>query len=412
MKWRNKIILACLAVLFCSSSFGQMGQYGYKRELETAHEQWQRIVLPNEIFGKLAADLSDIRIFGITKNNDTLTAPFILQEATGKISGSEVDFRLINQSGNAKGYFFTFELPANKTINQVRLDFKQSNFDWRAKLEGSQDQQVWFTVADNYRVLSIKNELTSYQFTTLAFPDASYRYFRLVINSGIKPGLLTAKISKQDTVEGKFITFSIHKTTITEIKPERQTAIDIDLPLPVPVSYLKIFVHDKIDYYRPVTIKYPADSFNTEKGWMYDYSTLTSGTLNSIEKNELKFNSTILKKLEIVIDNQDNQPLRIDSFEVKGYEHSLMTRFTEPASWWLVYGNSKASKPHYDIDRFSDKIPAAVTSLQLGTEQIIPKETSSATRPLFQNKIWLWLIMAVIIVILGGFSLRMMRKAG
>ena len=411
MKWRNKTCLACLFTLLCLHSFGQMGQYNYKRAAKSIHDQWHKIILPDQVFGKVAADLSDIRIFGITKSHDTLTAPYILQVATEKIVDSEVDFKLINQSKNNNGYYFTFELAAEKTINQVKLDFEQPNFDWRIKLEGSQDQQEWFTVADDYRILSIKNELTNYQFTTLAFPATSHRYFRLFIKTNTQPGLLTAKISNEEITGGKYITYIINEIKTSEEKQGKQTIIDIGLPMPLPVGYLKLYVHDKIDYYRPITIKYMADSFKTEKGWIYNYNALTSGTLNSIEKNELKFNSTILSKLRLVIENQDNQPLKIDSIEVKGHEHALIARFAKPATWYLVYGNNKATKPNYDIDRFTDKIPAGITTLELGAEQSIQQENLPGITPLFQNKIWLWTIMAIIIVVLGLFSVKMIRKA-
>jgi Protein of unknown function (DUF3999) len=410
MKRRSKIILAFFFILICSGSFGQMGQYSYKRSLAETHDQWHRIILPDDIFGKIAVDFSDIRIIGITKGNDTVAAPYILQIATEKITDSSVDFKLINQSKTDKGYYFTFELPAEKTINQIKLDFSQSNFDWRIKLEGSQNQQEWFTAIDDYRILSIKNELTNYQFTTLAFPQASYHYFRVLVNSNLKPGLLAAKISKEEITEGKYKTYTIKEIKASEEKQNHQTVIDIGLALPVPVCYLKVYVHDKIDYYRPITVKYLADSFKTEKGWMYKYNTVTSGMLNSIEKNEFKFNSTILKRLEFFIENQDNQQLKIDSFEIKGFEYTLMTRFTEPATYYLVYGNNKTSKPNYDIDHFTDKIPPTVTPLKLGKEQVIEKEPALHRAPLFQNKMWLWGIMTVIIIILGWFSVKMMRK--
>lgn len=95
---------------------------------------------------------------------------------------------------------------------------------------------------------------------------------------------------------------------------------------------------------------------------------------------------------------------------MNGYVHGLIARFIDPATYYLVYGNDLAEKPHYDIDRFADKIPIALTALKLGDEQLIEKTSLQKTEPLFQNKIWLWTIMALIIVLLGWFSLIMIRK--
>ena len=62
-----------------SLSFAQTEQYNYKRELKGISEQWHKIILPDEIFGKTSQNLSDIRIFGIKENFDTIEAPYLLQ---------------------------------------------------------------------------------------------------------------------------------------------------------------------------------------------------------------------------------------------------------------------------------------------------------------------------------------------
>jgi Protein of unknown function (DUF3999) len=411
MKCKIKIILSFLFVFVYFFSYGQMQEFNYKRTLETAHDQWHRIILPDEIFGKINTSFSDLRIFGITKNNDSITAPYIFEIASEKIVDTGVAFKIINQTQNAKGFYFTFQLNEAKTINQIKLDFKQEDFDWRINLEGSNNQQEWFTIVKDYRILSIRNELTSYRFTTISFPDAGYRYFRLFLNDNTKPVLLSAKISKQEITEGKYKVYPVTELMNKEEKENKQSVIALSLSMPVPVSWLKVYVHDKIDYYRPVSVRYLADSFKTENGWMYNYIELASGTLNSIEKNEFKFDGKICKKLQLLIDNGDNQPLNIDSLQVKGFEYTLMTRFTEPADYFLVYGNSNAAKPSYDIEKFAEKVPGTTAALSLGNEQIIEKGSITKASPLFQNKLWLWSIMAVIIVVLGWFSVKLMRKA-
>lgn len=399
-----------LLLLLCSYSYGQMEQYDYKRELKGISGQWHNVILPNDIFGKVSQNLSDIRIFGITANNDTFESPYLLRLTTEKISSKEVAFKTLNASHNDKGYYFTFEIPTKEPINQIKLKFIQENFDWRLKLAISQNQQEWFTVIENYRILSIKNEITDFQFTKLTFPSSKYRFFRLLIDSKEKPDLVVASIAQHEITSGIYRNYPIKDIRTKENKQSNQTEIDIELQMPVPVSYVNIDITDTFDYYRPVTIKYLTDSFKTEQGWKYKYSTLKSGTLNSIEENEFKFSSITLQKLKILIHNQDNQALTLDSIKVKGYVHELVARFTEPATYFLTYGNNKAVKPHYDIDRFIDKIPKKLTAIEIGNELAIEKENVPVTDPLFKNKNWLWTIMTVIILLLGWFSIKMIRK--
>ena len=106
---------------------------------------------------------------------------------------------------------------------------------------------------------------------------------------------------------------------------------------------------------------------------------------------------------------QDNEPLNIETIAVKGSIHELLVSFTEPPAYFLTYVNKKATKPNYDIERFVSKIPDTLTILSIGNEQKIDK-TDTTKAPLFKNKIWLWLLMGTIILVLGWFSVKMMNR--
>lgn len=416
MKRQTNIITGILLLIF-SCSYGQMQEYSYKRELKGIQEPWHKIVLPETMFGKLlpasktgSLQLTDIRIYGITKDNDTIEVPYILQETKDQISSKEIVFNSINTSHTNEGYFYTFEIPSEAPINEIDLDFGQQNFDWKVKLEGSQNQQEWFTITDAYRMVSIKNDLTDFQFTTLKFPDSKYRYFKLRVASKEQPDLQKVSISKQSRVEGTLNDYQIKSIQTEENKQAKQTEITIELPHAVPVSYLKMNPNASYDYYRPVTIKYLTDSTQTEKGWIYTYRTLTSGVLNSEGNNDFKTNSTTVKKLKILIHNQDNEPLGYGNIQIKGYTHELIARFTKPATYFLTYGAENARHPTYDIQKFKENIPSTLTTLEVGNEMIIQKNEATTASPLFENKLWLWVIMGLLIVMLGGFSLKMIKQ--
>lgn len=406
----KKYIWLLLLIVTVTHTYGQIGTYDYKRELTGVSDTWHSIPLPNAIFGKVSQELSDIRIYGITAASDTVEAPYIFRLATGKVKKEEVAFKMLNVSYNNKGYFATFKVPEATDINEIKLDFKQQNFDWKLTLEGSVNQQDWFTITDDYRILSIKNEITDYSFTKVKFPSANYTFFRIQISSKEKPELLKASLSKTEIKEGVYTTFTSKNTLVKEDKKQRQTIIETELLDAVPLSHIKIAVKDTFDYYRPVTISYVSDSVKTAKGWIYNYRNLTTATLNSIEENEFSFKSTTLKKIKITIHNQHNQGLRIGTITAKGYKHKLIARFTTPASYFLSYGKKNDYRPTYDIAEFSDKIPETLSSITVGEEQQILKIEPSKQEALFKNKFWLWGIMAIIIALMGWFSLKMLKQ--
>ena len=407
MKTQIKLIL--ILGLCSSFVFGKIGKYDYKREITGITDTWHKIVLPDDLFGKVQNDLNDIRIYGITEQ-DTLEAPYILKTLTGSTKWIDIPFQLINQSHKANGYFFTFKLSKDNIINQINLNFNNSNFDWRVNLEGSQNQRDWYTIIADYRILSIHNEITNYAFSTLKIPDSHYKYYRLLVLSSEKPLFSSAKIYELKTIEGDYREYPVKTKKIYTSDRYKQTVIEISLPIPVPIAFLKLSVIDKIDYYRPLSIQYLSDSVKTEKGWKYNYITLASGTLSSLEDNEYKFNQQITDKLKIIIQNHDNQPLNIEAVTVKGYVHELVARLNKPAEYYLVYGNKKAYKPNYDIINFQQKIPQELSELTIGQEEPLKKSEFPLIGPLFQNQIWLWAIMIIIILVLGWFSVRMLKS--
>lgn len=410
MKVMYKTSVTWVLVLLYFCAHGQIEKFDYIRKLQGKKDQWHKVELPKDIFGKVLRDLSDIRIYGVTESKDTLEVPYVIKVLSEKRTGKEINFRLINESKNQDGYFFTFELPAESAINQIDLDFKQQNFDWHINLEGSQDLRKWFTITEDYRILAIRNQDIEYEYTNLRFPISRYKYFRVFVKTDKNPQLSSAKIVLDERVEGIVDDFEVKVVSRKEDRKRKQTVVDIALKLPCPVSIIKVDVKAAFDYYRPIIVEYVSDSFNTEKGWRYNYVRLTSGILNSIQQNEFKVNSTILNKMRITIDNQDNEPLEIKDIEVKGYKHQLIARFTREADHFLVYGNTDVEEPHYDIINFQNKVPEEITALQLEEEQLVHKKKEPKTEPLFKDKVWLWAVMAVLILVLGLFSIKMIRK--
>ncbi|MFN8274669.1 MAG: DUF3999 family protein [Flavobacteriaceae bacterium] len=399
-----------LLLLSCFLSFGQTAPCVYQRSLSGISGSWHKIILPGEVLSKASDDLSDIRIFGFTAQRDTLEVPYLLKEAAPRVSQKDIPFKILNVAHNASGYYFTLEIPSLEAINQIKLDFKQQNFDWPMQLQASQNLTDWYTVIERDRLISIHNNSTDFEYTQLSFQNAKYRYFRLRIQSLESPDLVSARVCMQQISEATYCDYRIKSLQKKEDKTSQQTQINIELAMPSQLSCLNIKVRNGFDYYRPITIEQLTDSIKTQRGWHYNYATLVRGTLNSIKKNEFIFNSTPVHKLRITIDNQDNQPLPIESVTARGYQYALWARFAQPADYVLSYGNHKLSKPQYDLGVFEDKIPQTLSTLSLGAEIRLQPKTATGVEPLFKNKLWLWALMGVIILVLGWFSVKMLRS--
>ena len=407
MKTKVSLLLLIWLTSF-GQGHGQSHNFTHKQKLDGISGTWHTLVLENDVFINSAPDLGDLRILGVNKNNDTLEAPYILKIITDETVKNEVSFNTINQTSDGKQY--TFEIPHLEEINQINLGFKEKNFDWRITLEGSQDLNEWLGILQDYRILSIKNATTEYKFTDLTFPAAKFKYFRLSITSDKAPQLLKATLSKNELKPGKYRDYRLKSFKVTENAAARQTILDIRLSQYVPISVIKLDIEKQFDFYRPVKVQCVVDSVKGPDGWNYTYQNVHYGMLSSMENNKITLNQPKAATIKVIIDNQDNTLLAINSVEVQGNLYELTARFLEQADYYLHYGNENLSQPDYDISYFEDKIPANLTTLITGPVELIPQAPNPTIQPLFANKMWLWGLMLIIIALLGWFSLKMIKN--
>ncbi len=408
----KRYTLAIILTVICFSCFGQYQDYRYKRKLDGISGNWHKIILPNDIFNNVSNDLSDVRIIGVRRGRDTIEVPYVINEQHDEYIRKEIEFELINQTHNKRGYYYTFEFNTPKMVNHVFLDFNERNFDWRINLEASNNQSEWFTVLENYRILSISNMLTDYKFTKLQFPKVKYRYLRLFIRRKSKPNLLSANIYEQDLNRGVYRKYDINDFNVSTDKKRKKTYVSVKLNNRLPITSLSVFVNEKFDYYRSVEVDYLVDSTETPKGWVKNFRSIYRGTLSSLEENSFYINPVKASELRFKINNDDNKALQIDSVTVRGNVYELMARFDDEADYYLLYGNSSVIRPIYDIEKFRYKIPDTAPELIIGDETQIERVAPEVKKPIFENKIWLWAIMIIVILVLGYFSIKMIKGDG
>lgn len=410
MRLKLKINLLLPLLAFTLLVKAQTNTYKFKRQLTGANTTWHSVKLPDDMYQKINLDFEDLRIFGIN-GKDTIEVPYLLKQRANQISLAEIPFKQLNQSTVGEIYYYTFQVTESNTINQINLDFKQKNFDWKVNLEGSNDNQNWFSILKDYRILSIKNNETDYQFTKLSFPDSKYQFYRIAIKANTQPTLTTTKTTKVDTARGIYEEVKYQTYELKNDTKAKETVIEVGLKNAVPVSYLKLNAQSDFDFYRPIKIEYATDSIKTEKGITYNFATLYEGTISSLEAAEFNFTNTITSKLKITISNNDNRPLRLSGLLIKGNGYDLVARFDDlKASYGLYYGNETVQSPNYEIEKFESKIPTHLSKVTVGKEQKNPSYTVETKKPLFENKIWLWCLMGIIIALLGFFSFKMLKN--
>ena len=418
MKLKIKSIFSLIFLGISALGFAQKNDFSFKRAIKpNPATEWNKIEIPLPMYEKLNQNLSDIRIYQLL-GKDSLEVPYLLSKTQFASLENEtteyIGFKILNQTKTADGYYFTLESPITADIEEIDLHFSNQNFDWKITLEGSHDQKQWFSILENYRILSIQNSKTDYNFQLLAFEKTNYKFYRIFIPSKETPILQRASMQEKFTPKIEFNKLLINNIKLTNSTKDKNSVITFSLPYKIPIYSLILNIEKNDAFSRPIEIKYLTDSIKTEKGWVKNYETFYYGKIIYYGAKDLDFsfsNNDVIwaKDFQIIIENQDNAPITVKFVNAVSPKYFIYFKPKNEENYFLFYGNKKSSLPEYDLKLIEDKVfKLSKSDASLSDEEKLPKKEKPTKEPLFKNKGWLWGVMILIICILGFFSHRML----
>jgi hypothetical protein len=140
------------------------------------------------------------------------------------------------------------------------------------------------------------------------------------------------------------------------------------------------------------------------------YRYCTSGIVSSFEESVFNFEPVISNEFLVTVENHDNFPVNPIDVTLSGPIYYLIARFPSTSDdTYLYYGNPMANKPNYDISKFIASSPDSIAGLKVGEEELMV--VNKPILPLIADKRWLWGTIIVMMLILGWFSFKMLRKS-
>lgn len=402
-----KLIYSFLLGFLPLTNFAQMDGFNYFRPIKIVENEWNKIILPQDILSKTKQQYDDIRIIGIDSQNDTFEQDFIRKNTQETSSIIYFDLNIINRAIINGNQSFTIQ-NKNHRFNTIDLGIEEANFDCVLKIEGSQNLEVWELLKDNYQIIGFKNQNADYRFTSINLSEYSYPYIRVSVLNQKKITVKSARIAFLNNNNQSLLNLPIKSFKILNHKDKKTTTIDLELKYPSSICALKLQSSNSL-FYRPVQIEYLIDSFKKPNGFYFNYAYLASGIFSSLESKNFEFNEIICRQLRITINNFDSKPLTINDLMVYGYEQYLISKIDKKAKYFLCYSHLNKQKPIYDLNFIGTKDVKTVL-VQLDKEQkVLNKAVKNTTEPIFTNKIWLWLVLIVLVLILGWFSVKMLK---
>lgn len=408
----KKAIITIFIWAFASITFAQIESYSFKRPINKVEkEDYYKISLSPEITARCQSNLSDIRIYNITEQ-DTTEVPYLLNWMGSFIKEMPIPFELINDTYNEKCCsYVTLKFQKKQNINQIKLNVSDSNFDKRLKIEGSNDAKQWYTIKEHLRIVRFRNASEDYSYTTLNFNHSEFTYFRIKFDDdgSQRIHVTEAYAYENQLIEGEYNSLKITDKKQIENKKEKTSEIIVNFPYPYLVNYITIKSNSKNDFYRNINIYGSNGTIKTEKGDIESWYIITTSIFSSLEDNTIFCNNSKTKKLKLEIINYDNEPIVVDEIKAFAEQCQLLTHLPSSNQLYLAYGKENDNPPNYDLVHFKDKIPNELSNAEYGAEQI-KIATSNRPEQLIKSKVWLWIVMGIVLVIIGYFALSMLRK--
>lgn len=395
---RNILLLMVQALAAVYSQ--AQSSYAYTSVVnEVPKPGFYKIVLPPPVVARCKNGINDIRIL----DDKGRQVPYILKADPQQfVENNFIAFPVLSVTKETdKQTHVVITNTSTRTVSELLLVIRNTDADRTVTISGSDDNKQWFVIKENIQLSNIFNTGGDRFVQSLSFPASSYPYFKIIING---KDLLPVNIVKAGIYD-----FNAHQGNY--------------LPVPGPVIVQK----DSSDKSSYVSLRF-SDNYQLDKlelevaGARFYRRTfyITSGKDNVPAASGLVLRSGIAPaypvnvkagRLTLIIQNEDNPPLLVSS--VKAYQLSrYLLAYLEPARRnRLVFGDSAAAAPRYDLNAFTDSIGNSAAVIATGAVVATGVLATAATPPVNPYRtIILWGVILLVLALLLVFTLRMMKE--
>ena len=396
--------------------------------------EYCKLKLTPEIYDAASTTLDDIRLV----DEDGEQIPYVLIKNEDSTNEYECRPRIINRATNdAKMSFVTLDFAKKTVKNSLEVVTAGSNFRRAVKVEGSNDNVEFFTLAEGAFIFAVGDEEDS-RFSKVDLPMNDYRYLRITVEpmttEDESPVIKEVKAFKIEKKVGRRELVEMPVVEQTEDAESNSSIYVYDLANKhLPISEIELDIVDE-SFYRYVTLygrdsatrKVKLDSEDNRARFReveVRWQRIMSGTIyrftnadgEKCEKLVLRIRpgGRVYRYLKLAIKNYDDRPVVIKSVWAKMITHELVFAAKETGAV-LYAGSELAKKPLYDLRhrlREPEQVKATVATLGPIMDNPLFGQTEDKDIPWTErHKGLLAIIMAAIVLGVGGFILKSLKS--
>jgi hypothetical protein len=390
-----RLLLSSCLLLFAAVSFGQ--RLRYQADVDKSDTAgFIKILLPPQVVAKCSPDLGDIRLM----DNQGKQIPYIIKSESPALSENKfVEFPI---TARRQGYdslsHILIRNIAGSHVEELVLTIGNTGANRTISISGSYDSLQWYVIRENVPIQMTyegKNEFVQ----AIRLPATNYQLYNIAINGKnlLPVNIIKAGIIQQQWKQASYQSLPVPKMSVSN--RSNITYADIVFDEDYQLDRIKIAVSAPRFYRRTMSV-FGGD---TTDGVLI-------GTFTATSQEPLVFPLYFKgRHLRLRIDNQDNPPLVIDS--VRGFQlNKYIVAYAEADhSYQLVFGDSLAMAPDYDLSFFADSVNKEIPTLAVSEVRKIqsqPADDGDEKR----NNLLLWSIIAAVLVIMLIFTWKMLNE--
>lgn len=392
-----KLLFGCSLMALSTRSQAQSGFKNQADILNINAPGFYQVTLSSQIIAKCNADLSDIRII----DQSGQIVPYIMQKDLPV--NSRHTFIEFPVSNNFLGNFLESVIITNENLTSVKnlcLQIKNNDVERSINILGSDDSAKWYAISENIKLSGSANNNGFYE-QCIPIPLSNYLYIKISVNGKNKTPLniLKAGIYTDDQFSGKY------QTLPTPFASQKDSANVSYIRLKFDENHIINKLHLNISgpkFYKRDIRLYSVD----ESGSHF----ITADQLDSKNASDILLNARA-KQISIEIFNQDNPPLKITSAAAYQLSQSLLSYLETGKKYRVVFGDSTAKQPDYDLRFFTDSLNKNLKIAGLGVITANTDHKSTVPqKPDFNFTYLMWGAIIVIILALAFFTYKMANE--
>jgi len=370
---------ACIA-LPARADFNTL-DWKYFKEIRGGESGVVQLRLDQESFAGVQKDLRDLRVIA----GEGEEIPYTLVIERDKIISDRFSFPLtIFNNAYTLGAYQQFivdfgaKLKGQEPHNYIKILTQERNFQRQVEISGGDDAQNWQLIKSDgyvYDYTDTRGNLHA-QNTTVQYSPSTFRYLRIKIFSEKSFHVNGAQVYRYEQEKAKETAFDAVLTQ-TNDSQTGYTQLLVDLGQDGLPTHEVTLATRNANFDRPVSISgfgsdpnlSPQQAVGLGSGYIFRYNTSTFRGENLV----LSYQETSLRYIQIRIFNGDDAPLEFIGARVRGILRSIVFEAEAPKQYRLYYGNIKARRPVYDIERRFPYIDvSSASSAQLGAQKNNP----------------------------------------